>query len=553
MVKRDREELIDTVPNKRLRKTLPDRLSALSDELVLVLLSYLPINDLIRCEQLSRRLRTLASDSQLWKAAYYERFVRPRAARIPGLRDTSTSDRSLLYSSKLSKWLDDGYLVKRGGATNWKRQYRLRHNWSRGSCKRTETEIAPKPSIPPILVRLHDGVAVTADAAAGLRAWSMQGSQNLVATLTWEFDDNFKATPTSLALDCSSTFTSDLRISVGFSNGSFGVYVLDRRKQSLACRYLHAPSSNGKLGQIACLSSYIATLTEAQLLSVYRFPEPGEKASDQKIVGQPQLLCSLKSYTTWPPLSLILRRSSTGITTSIAYAMPTYTSGWSVGLQELQLSPDGAVLQSRLATAISYEPAPLGGSVHRISRPSPDPSSSMVHAPLFKSSASSAKPTSLSYTHPYLLAGHSDNTLTLYMVTSNTEQLIIGPGNLLCGHTASVSGAHIGDRGKAVSVSMDGHDLRVWELEGGIASGTGRRRVPWGEASVSVRSEASCEQECRVPQKGSRGNDYMTSMEHRHTQEAVASNGWLSFDEEHVIMLGEKRQGQQALVVYNFA
>lgn len=54
MVKRDREELIDTVPNKRLRKTLPDRLSALSDELVLVLLSYLPINDLIRCEQYVR-------------------------------------------------------------------------------------------------------------------------------------------------------------------------------------------------------------------------------------------------------------------------------------------------------------------------------------------------------------------------------------------------------------------------------------------------------------------------------------------------------------------
>ncbi|KAI4255765.1 MAG: hypothetical protein LQ352_002416 [Teloschistes flavicans] len=544
MVKRDREELIDAVPNKRLRTVFPDRLSALSDELVLVLLSYLPIHDLVKCEH----------DSQLWKAAYYERFVRPRAARIPGLRDASTSDQSLLYSSKLSKWLDDGYLVKRGQATNWKRQYKLRHNWSRGSCKRTETEIAPRPSIPPILVRLHDGVVVTADAAAGLRAWSMHGSENLVATLAWELDSTSSdATPTSLALDCSSTSTFDLNISVGFSDGSFGLYLLHRGKKSLACRYSHAPSPNGRVGQIACLSSYIATLSETQLLSVYRFSIPGEEASDPETLGEPQLLCSLKSYTIWPPLSLALRRSSTGFMISIAYAMPTYTSGWSVGLQELRLLPDGTVLQSRLATPIGYGFAPLAGSAHRLSPPCPDSGPSMVHSSLFKSSASSAKPTSLSYTHPYLLAGHSDNTLTLYMVTSNTEQLIIGPGKLLCGHTAAVSGAHIGDRGKAVSVSVNGSDLRVWELEGGMTSNNGRRRVPWGEISVTLRSEVDHEQDCRAAKRGSWNNNCMTLINDQQTQEAVASNGWLSFDEERVIMLGEKRQGQQALIIYSFA
>ena len=51
MVKRDREELGDAGSNKRLRYAPRDRLSALSDELLLVLLSYLPVHDLTRCEQ----------------------------------------------------------------------------------------------------------------------------------------------------------------------------------------------------------------------------------------------------------------------------------------------------------------------------------------------------------------------------------------------------------------------------------------------------------------------------------------------------------------------
>lgn len=51
MVKRNHEESEDAGSNKRLRCHPRDRLSALSDELLLVLLSYLPVHDLTRCEQ----------------------------------------------------------------------------------------------------------------------------------------------------------------------------------------------------------------------------------------------------------------------------------------------------------------------------------------------------------------------------------------------------------------------------------------------------------------------------------------------------------------------
>lgn len=51
MGKREREVIEEEVSKKRRRLGTGDRLSALSDELLLVLLSYLPVTDLTRCER----------------------------------------------------------------------------------------------------------------------------------------------------------------------------------------------------------------------------------------------------------------------------------------------------------------------------------------------------------------------------------------------------------------------------------------------------------------------------------------------------------------------
>src|SRR5690348_7244821 len=95
---------------------------------------YLVKTDRVR---LSKKFSRLAVDSELWKAAYYHKFVLPRTSRIPGIKDGGFADR-LHYSSKLSKWLDDKYLVKDGAKTHWKQQYRLRYNWSQGNCAVSE-------------------------------------------------------------------------------------------------------------------------------------------------------------------------------------------------------------------------------------------------------------------------------------------------------------------------------------------------------------------------------------------------------------------------------
>jgi hypothetical protein len=113
------------------------------------------------------------------------------------------------------------------------------------------------------------------------------------------------------------------------------------------------------------------------------------------------------------------------------------------------------------------------------------------------------------------------------MVKSNDLSLSVDSGQRLWGHTSAISTAQVSGRGKAVSLSTKGSELRVWELEGGV---TGKRMV---NASVKVEPQM-------LP------ND-LTSSQHKDDMR------WLGgFDEEKVVVLREQDQGKQALVVYDF-
>ena len=550
-------------------------------------------------------MNSLAGDSQLWKALFYDRFVRPRASRIPGVRDQQQSAKSLYYSSKVSKWLDDDHLVRRGNATNWKRKYKLRHNWSRGSANVSETKLAEHASQPPLLVRLHDDIVVTADPVAGLRAWVLKGKDRLIATMPFFTDkESRSAGPTALSIDGTQSRNDQVNVSVGYDDGSFAIYTLQRNERKFARRYLHAASRNGPIQALAYASPYLLTMTGAPLLSLYRFGyEPNQvagslesssdrgknidsiSAQEPRILGNnfhrnvqedldggdpkeemidrdamirpPTLISSLRSQTAYPPISLAIRASSTGIVASIAYAMPTWTSGWSVGLQEIRITSRGVIDDSRVASAATRGALPSPSNLHlRASVHSSGTTSLDQQFVTGVRLALGSKPTSLSYNHPYLLSSHPDNTLTLYMVTSNTEELSIGAGSRLWGHTSSVSGAHVGDRGKAVSVSAVGNELRVWELEGGMTSSTTRRRAAAGEASVRVfpeRNESAPETKTRDMFRAQ--IDAVASPRCARDEafdESTVTHGWVTFDEEKVVLLREKMLGTQALVVYDF-
>ncbi|KAH8648344.1 hypothetical protein BGZ60DRAFT_423173 [Tricladium varicosporioides] len=563
---------------KRTRIKHPDDfLSDLSDELLIRILHHLPIRTLIQCQELSHRFYTLAGDSQIWKNLYYNRFVLPRALRIPGVK-AAQNEESLHFSSRRSKWLEEHTLVNRedGKKTNWKRQYKLRHNWSIGACEVQEIHVADQPSVPSMLVKLAGGIVLTVNKEDGLRAWDLK-NKLLIA----EYTLGGNTTPACLAVDEESR-SDGLGIAVGFMDGGWGTWKLDTNKKNFEEIYRHPGSSNAMLDAmldaIAFANPYILTITETQLLSMYTFApvqlptpldggiednikdniEPLEDNTELENISTPNesasskpqatLLASLKSHTSWPPLSLSIRTTSKNpdstIIASIAYSLPTYYSGYTIGLQELHLSPTtGNITFSRLASALPQGFSSVLSSPTSSGKSSPalQPQSHQTHT------GSTTRPTTLSYSHPYILATHPDNTLTLYLCTSTSSKLSISPGTKLWGHTSSISSASITQRGKAVSVSTRGNELRVWELEGGFTSTSSstasqirkvnrrERELLNGERSVIVRHDEGEANKTTHPEN-------LGTMKH-----------WVGFDDEVVIVLKESEGGTQALMVYNFS
>ena len=409
---------------------------------------------------------------------------------------------------------------------------------------------------------MHDGIVYTVNQSDGLRAWSTKDGRHLIAQLPLPAPAS-RSPPTSLAIDTQAQSDGSTRSIVGFEDGSFSIYVLSHGAGTFTHKYSHEASSNGVISATALSWPYALTMTAIQLLSLYQFADPVAKATAADTTDSPRLLHSLRSRTVWPPLSVSLRTSALAITICVAYTLPTYLSGWTVGLQEVKVDPDGTLIDSRLTSAIDQHYRPLAFS----SRPI------MQHLTPFSPAAGSSaslelkhihsKPTSLSYTHPYLLVSHPDNTLTLYLVTSTAESLAISAGSRLWGHTSSVSGAHVGGRGKAVSVSRRGDELRVWELEGGFGSSTARKRLATGDLSVQIKPDRD-RRDHRTPAKSgfelisqaksTRSTAPSCGREHTSDDpsELTLTRGWVGFDDENVVVLKERSQGTQALVVYDF-
>ena len=108
-------------------------------------------------------------------------------------------------------------------------------------------------------------------------------------------------------------------------------------------------------------------------------------------------------------------------------------------------------------------------------------------------------------------------------------------------------------RGKAVSVSRLGDELRVWDLEGGTASLANRRRFKNGELSVRVQPSRAVYDSKDGHDADSERNFGLRLALDQSFDDSSVNRGWVGFDEQNVIVLREKSEGSQALVVYDFA
>ncbi|KAK8109714.1 hypothetical protein PG999_007851 [Apiospora kogelbergensis] len=563
-----------------------DHLSPLSDELLVRILTCLPLPSLLNVAPVSRRFHRLAEDSQLWKRLYYSRFVLPRALRIPGFRD----------DGRRGGWVDirnsSDNNKNDGSSRDWKGQYKLRHNWSKGkaaveelhvgglehahatSSTETEDVTAATTTVRPMLVKISEGIAVTADISSGLRAWDLR-TKELVAQITlFEPTSSEAAAPSCLAIDDQKLQSRILNIAVGFEDGSFGVWKLDISKNELTWRYRHEKSTNGELVGIAYSHPYLLTATESVLISLYTFdftddrrsttipaedtptmeaiintspPMPSQnevgvtrgfpnlklptrETSASAILQAPLLLTSLKSHTSRAPLALSIRKTASTTIASIAYTFSTL-QGWSLGIQDLHLRASSSQVKTTpdiTTTRIAYSPSIRSASSQTLSPPSsPARPATSSRTGASRTGNVDNGPTSICYNHPYLLATLPDNTLILHLCTSNATSLSVSPGIRLWGHTSGISNAEITSRGKAVSVSCRGEEIRVWELEGRVEA-----------RSIEVRPN--------TPAKTTAGLD----------SNSIAAfdekRNWVGFDDEMVIVLKESNQGRESLMVYDF-
>jgi WD40 repeat protein len=303
---------------------------------------------------------------------------------------------------------------------------------------------------------------------------------------------------------------------------------------------------------MALSSPYLLVVSQYKNLTLYSLQQSSCQTEEAVETNKPHQLASLRADNIVAPMTLSLRVSPFDIIATIVYSFFHIGCGWSLGIQELRLGKDGQQHDSRLTTTVDsqYGVRPLQGMRSRKRRHSaaePDDSqSSITSGP---SILHQQPPTSMSYSHPYLLTSHADNTLTMYLVVSTSEDLFVQGGRRLWGHTSSISAVQVTNRGKAVSVSSRGDEIRIWELETAISS-LGTRKPFKEDNGIQLSTGNKRDSEPEPPR---------TLSQNLNSADLEANSGILSrmqgcvgFDEERVLLLREKGVGTQLLECYDF-
>lgn len=521
-----------------------DIVSTLPPELLVRILSYLGETTLLNISPVSRLFCRITSDRQLWRRHYYRRFILPRAHLIPGFRKNgkaATTTASLGRTGTTGRATKPGPTDHPGDYVDWKKSYKLLHNWARGRCDVDELQLHPQEriSLGKTLVKVAEGLAITADATTGLLVWDLRTRSLIAQASLGLHGECCDVRPTCLAVDDQLSALGEMGIAAGFEDGTFGVWRMDLNKRQLVsvCRYNRGPY--GELMAVAYCHPYVLAASTSGSVSLWMLDHPPRVDSDKRMDNAalvPYLLRSLKSHSTRPPLTLSIRRVSSSVVASIAYTLDT-VSGWCIGIQDLDIhpSPNHAlpeIIESRVAhttptstrgSASTPDSSPRGRH-YAFDEPSPPPNTR----------DNPDGPIRLCYSHPYLLATLPDNTLLLHLCTTTPAALTISPGIRLWGHTSGISDAEITARGKAVSVSARGDEIRVWELEG---------RVSGSSVEVRPRHQQGGDDDAHEMAALARGVP-AGLMDYRKNK--------VGFDDEMVIVLKEALDGRESLMVYDF-
>lgn len=394
-------------------------------------------------------------------------------------------------------------------------------------------EVSQPPSAA-ILILVHDGYVFEAS-SIGLRAWENTKSGVHIESDPFATHNQHSALPTAMTIDASHEV---LRLGLGFSDSSFRCYEFSKA------------SGFVQYGAVQHFLDHLEPVSEVKMQFPFVFAHVGRtnfllkrldsSASIGKNIWKDFVWLQTGRRHECPP-SLALRRIGKEIAASVAYTSELVGgTNWCLGIQEVRVSIADASAGTNVARVLDSDAAP---------NPSDD-ALRVLHrtleawTPAFPMHpAVENRPKALSYSHPYLLAALPDNTLMVYLVTSTSDKLSLSDGSRLWGHTSGVSGVAMNARGKAVTTSTKGGEIRLWDLEGlarGFTHGkTSTPLVPTPQPSTSLSLVSS---------KLSVNDDETPELGH---DRLALIRSWIAFDDEQVLVLGEGRS-ERTLARYDF-
>lgn len=324
----------------------------------------------------------------------------------------------------------------------------------------------------------------------------------------------------------------DVLATVGFSDGHHETYTVSDDGE-FTQEHIRQAEKDSAISGLAMSWPYLLSMANNQDLTLYEF-----RRADVKSDWVSEQLASLRSDAILSPVSLSIRKTTDTLVASIAYSFSRLNAGWCLGVQEIRLNLAGDVVGSRLTSTVG---TPLNDFPLR--RPTKLLSRSATTGPLPLHPQLMHPPNSLSHAGCYILAGLPDNTLMVYTIVSGTDKLEINAGRRLWGHTSSVSGAEVSERGKALSISAKGDEVRVWELEDILSS------YSLSKTSTELKPRSGSHGlESTLMKRGNGIGLAFSEMK----DELPWTRHWVGFDDEQVVVLGERDQ-RQILSCYDFA
>ncbi|RCI15785.1 hypothetical protein L249_1729 [Ophiocordyceps polyrhachis-furcata BCC 54312] len=513
----------------------------LSEEILVRILSYMNESELLTISLVSRRLNRITADSHLWRVHCFNRFIAPRCLRFPHFHPSMPTPRRRILDSDIDAHHEP--------PVDWRKQYKLRHNWSQGQCAINQlllggaypqSSLVPAPPQWQTLVKVVDGLAVTADARAGLRAWNLR-TRELIAQ--FGLDGPLYLHPTCLAIDDQQLHKAALLdIAAGFHQGTFAVWRLDIRQRKLVSLYCQESGDCDPLIAIAYQHPYVLTSSSSGFLRLWAFDSVDDENDNSNEPAEVLRLASsspltaLKSYNLQMPVALSIRNTATAVVASVVYTSHSL-NGWVISIhdQDIRRTTEGSHVKVSTSRTASTLPTRTRRSELADERRRRRARRRRGHrdANYLEDDDDDGEgeaddeldgPIRLSYNHPYLLVTLPDNCMVIYLCRATATSMTISPGTHLWGHTSGISDAEITRRGKAVSVSSRGDEIRLWELEGcfDAPSVEVRPRQPTGEGQES-ETTASLDAEYSCMKK------------------------WVGFDEEMVVVLQETEDGEESL------